>query len=121
MNIDPKVAFYVGLTIFVAGVIANAGATFLTGALPADVIPPLVKWCAIISTLGNGVMTYIAGSNMTIAGRLANVQSVPLTQKMDSLADNNKEVKNIVTTQALADATNSDKIVGPPAATGTKL
>jgi hypothetical protein len=120
-TIDPKVAFYIGLTIFIAGIIANAGTTFLTGALPADVIPPVVKWCAIISTIGNGVLTYIAGSNMTNAGRLASVKAVPLTQRMDSFAESNPEVKNVVTTQALADATNSDKIVGPPAATGTKL
>lgn len=117
-TIDPKVAFWFGLAIFIAGAIASGGTTFLTGAIPAFIIPPLVKWCLIISTLGNGVMTYIAGSNMTKAGRLASVQSVPLVERMDSLADNNTEVKSIVTTQAIADATNSDKIVGPPKATG---
>jgi len=38
---------------------------------------------------------------------------------LDSLVANNPvEVKSIVTTQALADATQSDKIVGPPVATG---
>jgi hypothetical protein len=119
-NIDPKIAFYLGLAVFIAGVIANAGVNFLTGALPADIIPPLVKWCAIVATLGNGILTYIAGTNMTNAGRLANVKSVPIDQKLDSFADNNKEVKQIVTTQALAELTNSDKVVGPPPATGTK-
>ena len=113
MNIDPKAAFYFGLIIFVAGVVGNAGANFFAGALPAASIPPLIKWCAIVSTLGNGVMTYIAGQNMTQAGRLQNARQVPLPVRMDSLADNNTEVKQIVTTQALADATNSDKIVGP--------
>jgi hypothetical protein len=117
-NIDPKVSFWFGLVVFVAGLIAAAGTGFFAGALPADIIPPLVKWCLIVSVLGNGVMTYVAGSNMTNAGRLANVQQVPLQQKLDSLASNNSEVKSIVTTQALADATNSDKIVGPPVATG---
>jgi hypothetical protein len=112
-NIDPKVAFWIGLTVFIAGVIANAGVALFAGALPADVIPPLVKWCAIIATIGNGIMTYIAGLNMTNAGRLANVQPVPLPQKMDSLIANNPtDVKSIVTTQAIADATDSDKIVG---------
>lgn len=118
MTIDPKAAFYFGLIIFVAGVVGNAGANFFAGALPAVSIPPLIKWCAIVSTLGNGVMTYIAASNMTNAGRLAAVQPVPLPQKMDSLVYNNPEVKSIVTTQALADLTNSEKIVGPPVATG---
>ena len=119
-NIDPKIAFYLGLAVFIAGVVANAGVNFLTGALPAEVIPPLVKWCAIIATLGNGILTYIAGTNMTNAGRLANVQQVPLKQKLDNFAENNTEVKQIVTTQALAEATESDKVVGPPKAMGTK-
>lgn len=110
-TIDPKIAFWIGLVIFVAGVVASGGTTFLAGAIPAAIIPPVVKWCLIISTLGNGVMTYIAGSNMTNAGRLASAQSVPLQQRMDSLANNNPEVKAIVTTAALADATQSDKIV----------
>jgi hypothetical protein len=109
-TIDPKVAFWFGLAIFVAGAIASGGTSFLSGAIPAAIIPPLVKWCLIISTLGNGVMTYIAGSNMTNAGRIANVQSVPMKEKMDSFA-NNPEVKTIVTTPALAAATESDKIV----------
>ena len=119
-NIDPKVAFYLGLTVFLAGLIANAGATFFVGALPTDIIPPLVRWCAIVATLGNGVMTYIAGMNMTNAGRLANVQSVPIVQKLDNFAENNPEVKSVVTTQVLADVTSSDKVVGPPKATGEK-
>lgn len=119
-NIDPKVSFYGGGIVFLCGLIAAAGTSFFAGALPADIIPPLVKWCLIISVLGNGMMTYVAGANMTNAGRLANVQPVPLKDKMDSLASNNPEVKSIVTTQALAEATDSDKVVGPPKATGTK-
>ena len=111
-TIDPKVAFYFGLTIFLAGLIANGGTAFFSGALPADTIPYVVKWCSIVSTLGTGVMTYIAGQNMTTAGRLASVQPVPLSQKMDSLIANNPgQVKAIVTTQALADATDSEKVV----------
>src|ERR1700679_4008821 len=113
-TIDPKVSFWFGLAVFLAGIVAAAGTAFFTGALPADVIPIVVKWCFIVSVLGNGVMTYIAGQNMTNAGRLASVQPVPLAQKMDSLVDNNpNKVLSIVTTQELADATNSDKIVGP--------
>jgi len=118
-HFDPKIAFYIGLVIFVAGIIGTAGPSFFAGALPADVIPPTVKWCAIISTVGNGVLTYIAGQNMTNAGRLANVEQVPIGQKMDHLAEN-PEVESIVTTQALAETTDSDKVVGPPPATGTK-
>lgn len=111
LTIDPKIAFWFGLVIFIASAIASGGTTFLAGAIPAAIIPPFVKWCLIISTLGNGVMTYIAGSNMTNAGRMANVQQVPLKDRMDSLAANNTEVKTIETTPELAAATQNPKIV----------
>lgn len=114
-TIDPKVAFWFGLTLFMAGIIGNAGPAFLAGAIPAVAIPIIIKWCSIMSTLGNGAMTYAAGSAMTNAGRLANVKPVPLPQKMDNLITNNPaEVKSIITTPAIAAETQSEKIVSPP-------
>lgn len=111
-NIDPKISFWIGLVIFLTGLIAAAGTGFFSGALPEWIIPPLVKWCLIISVLGNGVMTYIAGTNMTNAGRLANVQQVPMKDKLDDFASNNpKDIKAIVTTEALAATTKSQNVV----------
>jgi hypothetical protein len=110
-NIDPKVAFWLGLTFYICGNIATAGTTFFSGALPEWVIAPLVKWCLIIATQGNGIMTYIAGANMTNAGRIANVQQVPLPQKLDSLVAHNPEVKGVITTEAVANATSSSKVI----------
>lgn len=111
-NIDPKISFWFGLVIFLCGLIAAAGTGFFSGALPEWIIPPLVKWCLIVSVLGNGVMTYAAGANMTNAGRLANVQPVPLSQKLDDITEKNpNDVKTIVTTQALASATKSQNVV----------
>jgi hypothetical protein len=78
----------------------------------------IAQWNRIISSVGQVVLPLLLGQNMTTSGRLASVQAVPLPQRMDALAANNPEVKSIVTTQALADATDSDKIVGPPTATG---
>ena len=116
-NIDPKVAFWFGITVFVCGLIAAAGSSLFAGALPDWIIPPFVKWCLIISTIGNGVMTYIAGQNMTNAGRLASVQQVPLAQKLDSLMANNPtQVKAVLTTPALAAETDSEGIVSTIAA-----
>src|ERR1700722_7264856 len=116
-NIIPKVAFWFGITVFVCGLIAAAGSRLFGGALPDWIIPPFVKWCLIISTIGNGVMTYIAGQNMTNAGRLASVQQVPLAQKLDSLMANNPtQVKAVLTTPALAAETDSEGIVSTIAA-----
>lgn len=114
-NIDPKIIFWISVAIAVAGVGSNAA--IWGGALPADYIPILASWNKIISTMGQVVMPLLLGQGMTNAGRLASVQSVPLSQKLDSLAANNPEIKSIVTTVALANATDSEKIVSVPVPT----
>ena len=114
-NIDPKVIFWISVAIAVAGVGSNAA--IWGGAIPADFIPILTAWNKIISTVGQVVMPLLLGQGMTNSNRLAAVQQVPLSQKLDSLMANNPTtVKAIVTTQALADATDSDKIVSTPQA-----
>jgi hypothetical protein len=114
-NIDPKVIFWLSVAIAIAGVGSNAA--LWGGAIPADYIPILATWNKIISTMGQVVMPLLLGQGMTTAGRLASVQQVPLAQKLDSLMANNPgQVKAIVTTQALADATDSEKVVSSIAA-----
>ncbi len=109
-NIDPKIIFWISVAIAVAGVGSNTA--IWGGAIPAEYIPILASWNKIISTMGQVVMPLLLGQGMTNAGRLANVQQVPLPQKLDSLMANNAgQVKAIVTTAALADATDSEKVV----------
>jgi hypothetical protein len=109
-NIDPKIIFWISVAIAVCGVGSNAA--IWGGAIPADYIPILAQWNKIISTMGQVIMPLLLGQGMTNAGRLANVQQVPLKDKMDSLVENNpNQVKAIVTTQALADATDSERVV----------
>ena len=108
-NIDPKVIFWISVAIAIAGVGSNAA--IWGGAIPADYIPILASWNKIISTMGQVVMPLLLGQGMTNAGRLASVQQGPLAQKLDSLMANNNEGKAILTTPALATATDSDKIV----------
>ena len=109
-NIDPKFIFWISVAIAIAGVGSNAA--IWGGALPAEYIPILASWNKIVSTMGQVVMPLLLGNGMTNAGRLANVQQVPLKDKMDSLVANNpNQVKAIVTTQALAEATDSERVV----------
>lgn len=106
MTIDPKWRFIIGLAVtFAIGV--SSGAVGLTNAIPADWIKPAVAWCGIIAFLGSAAQTAISGLGMSNQSRIAAAAAVP-------------EVKSITTTQALADATPSDKVVGPPVGTGTK-
>jgi hypothetical protein len=114
-NIDPKVIFWISIAIAIAGVGSNAA--IWGGAIPADYIPFWVAWNKIISTVGQVVMPLLLGQGMTNANRIAAVQQVPLAQKLDSLVANNPEVKSIVTTPALAAATDSEKIVAVPVPT----
>jgi hypothetical protein len=112
-QIDPKYIFWLSVAIAVAGVGSNAA--IWGGAIPPEFIPILASWNKIISTMGQVIMPLILGGGMTNAGRLASVQSVPLGQRMDDMVANHPtEIKSIVTTQALATATDSDKIVSVP-------
>jgi len=118
MNIDPKWRFIIGIVVtFAIGV--SQGAVQLTHAIPAGWIEPSVAWCGIIAFVGSAGQTAISGLGMTNQSRLAAVQPVPIEQKIESFA-HNPEVKQIVTTQTLADATTSEKVVGPPTGAGTK-
>jgi len=117
MTIDPKWRFVLGLIITLA-IGISSGAVALTHAIPAEFIPAATAWCSIIAFVGSAAQTGISALGMSNTSRLAGVAPLPLTMKVDALADNNPEIKNIITTQAIADASKSDKVVGPPAATG---
>lgn len=104
-QVDPKVIFWLSVAIAVCGVGSNAA--IWAGALPPDVITLVAQWNRIFSSVGQVVLPLFLGQGMTTQGRLAAVAALP-------------EVKSIVTTQTVADATPSDKVVGPPVGTGTK-
>jgi len=117
-NIDPVVRFWIGIAVTVA--IAISGGTLsLAHVIPVEYIPTATAWCSLLAFVGSAILTALNGFASTNSSRLASVAQVPLDQKLDAIATI-PEVKSIVTTQALAEATTSDKVVGPPKATGTK-
>ncbi len=100
MTLDPKWRFVIGLLVtFAIGV--SQGTLVLTGAIPADWIKPVTAWCGIIAFVGSAVMTTLSGMATTTQSRLASAAAVP-------------EVKSIVTTPEIANATPSDKVVSKP-------
>lgn len=105
-HFDPATRFWIGIIVTVA-IGVSGGALNLTHAIPADWIAPAVAWCSIIAFVGSAITTTLSGMGMTTQSRLASAAAIP-------------EVKSIVTTQAMAEVAPSDKVVGPPAATGTK-
>ena len=105
-HIDPTVRFVIGIVVTLC-IGISAGTVVLTHAIPANWIPVAVAWAGIIAFIGSSVQTGLDGLGITAQSRLASAASLP-------------EVKSIVTTQPLADATPSDKVVGPPKATGQK-
>jgi hypothetical protein len=106
-HFDPATRFWVGILVTVA-IGISSGALNLTHAIPPDWVPVATAWCSIIAFAGSAALTGLNGMGMTTQSRLASAAAVP-------------EVKSIVTTQAIAEATPSDKVVGPPIATGTKV
>ena len=105
-NIDPKWRSLIGLIVTIA-IGVSQGAVHLTHAIPETWIPIAVAWCGIIAFVGSAAQTGLSVVGMSTSNRLAAAASLP-------------EVKSITTTQALADITPSDKVVGPPKGTGTK-
>ena len=105
-HFDPATRFWIGIVVTVA-IGVSSGTLVLTNAIPTNFIQPVTAWCGIIAFVGSAITTTFNGLGMTTQSRLASAASVP-------------EVKSIVTTQAIAEIAPSEKVVGPPAATGTK-
>ena len=75
MSIDPKVAFWFGVLTSILLMIASAGTNFFAGALPAEYIPFIVKWCSILGTINSCVLTAANGYSGPGSGPL--VKAVP--------------------------------------------
>jgi hypothetical protein len=121
MNVDLKWVLVLSIFLAVLGFLVGAGSQFTDLGLSPKEVKAVIALCVLLLGAGNSVNSVLVAFGMTSAGRLASAEQVPLAQKLDSLADNNPDVKSIVTTQAIAEATDSDKVVGPPKATGTKV
>ena len=105
-SIDPVARFWIGIIVTVA-IAVSQGTLVLSGAVPEAWIHPVTAWCGIIAFIGSAILTTLNAFATGTQSRLASAAAIP-------------EVKSIVTTQAMAELTPSDKVVGPPAATGTK-
>lgn len=96
-TIDPKWRFLIGL-IVTAAIGVSSGALVLTNAIPSDWIKPVTAWCGIIAFMGSATQTMVSGLGMTKQSRIDSAAAVP-------------EVKAVVTTKEIADATPSNKVV----------
>jgi hypothetical protein len=117
-TVDLKWVLILNMFLAALGFLVGAGSPFTDLGLTAAETKAVIALCVLLLGMGNAVNSVLVAFGMTTSGRLASVQSVSLPIKMDDLAAHNPEIKSIVTTQALADMTDSAKIVGPPGATG---
>ena len=113
-TIDLKWVLFLSMFLAVLGFLVGAGSQFTDLGMSATEVKAVIALCVLLLGMGNAVNSVLVAFGMTNAGRLASAASVPLSQKMDSLAENNPEVRAIITTQAVADATESNKIVAGP-------
>lgn len=96
-TIDPVWRFVIGLVVtFAIGV--SSGTLVLTHAIPTGYIDAVTAWCGIIAFMGSTITTTISALGMSNQNRLASAAAIP-------------EVKKIVTTALIADATPSEKVV----------
>lgn len=110
-TVDLKWVLVLSLFLAVLGFLVGAGSQFTDLGMSAIQVKAVIALCVLLLGMGNAINSVLVAFGMTNASRIASVQSVPIAEKMESFA-RNPEVKAIVTTQALADATESDKIVG---------
>jgi hypothetical protein len=96
-TIDPKWRFIIGLVVTFA-IYVTQGTIVLTNAIPQEFIKPVVAWCGIIAAMGSTITTVISAVGMSNSNRIASAAVIP-------------EVQKIVTTEAIANATPSDKVV----------
>ena len=96
-TIDPKWRFIIGLLVTTAIGISQ-GTVSLTNAIPDFAIKPVVAWCGLIAFIGSAATTAISGLGMTTSSRVA-------------AAANDPSVQKIITTEAVANAAPSEKVV----------
>ena len=95
--VDPKWRFWISFAVFVAVGVGN-GTVHLTHMIPADWIDIAVAWCAFVAFAGAGFVSLLNGMAMTNSSRIASAAAIP-------------EVQKIVTTEAIANAAPSEKVV----------
>jgi hypothetical protein len=104
-HIDPNVRFWISLAVTIA-IGVSSGSLVLTNAVPAEFIKPVTAWCGIIAFVGSAFVSTLNLMATTDQSRIASAAAVP-------------SVATIITTQAVAEASPSGKVVGPPT-TGSK-
>lgn len=112
-TIDLKWVLFLSMFLAVLGFLVGAGAQFTDLGLTAAQVKAIIALCVLLLGMGNAVNSVLVAFGMTNAGRIASAQQVPLVQKLDALAAD-PSVKAIITTPALADATDSLKVVTGP-------
>lgn len=122
MTVDLKWVLILSMFLAVLGFLVGAGSQFTDLGLSATEVKAAVAACVLLLGCGNAVNSVLVAFGMTNQGRLASASQVPLDQRLDALADSDPRVKSIVTTQSVADAATSDKVVSSPVQTapGTK-
>jgi hypothetical protein len=72
MSIDPRFVTVFGTWTSILLLIAAAGPQFFDGALPAWLVPMVVKWCAILGAINSCVLTGGSGFSSAKAGPWTN-------------------------------------------------
>jgi hypothetical protein len=111
MTVDLKWVLALSMFLAVLGFLVGAGSQFTDLGLAPAQVKAVIALCVLLLGSGNAVNAVLVAFGMTNVGRLASAQQVPLPQKLDALVANNPEVKAVVTTKAVSDATTSDRVV----------
>ena len=110
MKVDLKWILALSMFLAVLGFLGGAGSQFTDLGLAPATTKAIIAIFVILLGCGNAVNSVLIAFGMTNANRISSAEQVPLGQRLDALVANNPEVKGVVTTAAIADATESEKI-----------
>ena len=99
-NVSPKTLFWITFAVW-AGTGITGGAVHLTHIVPPAYMDAVTEYVAFGVFLGTGFLTMVSGAGMTRQSQLVSTAALPGVHSIR------------MTSQTLADATPSDKVIGP--------
>lgn len=99
-NVSPKTIFWITFAVW-AGAGITGGTVHLTNIVPAAYMAAVTEYIAFGVFLGTGFLTMVSGAGMTRQSQLVSTASLPGVHSIR------------MTSQTLADATPSEKVIGP--------
>lgn len=109
-----KISLGLSIALAVLAVLAGAGSQFVDMGFSPVAVKAMLAAFILLLSIGNAVNAVLVGFGLTKDARLNAVNNIPTEDRIRNLVNTTDgEIKKIETTQAIANAITSEKVVGP--------